>query len=454
MGLNVKTGTFTFASTDTGQKQIRSVGFTPKLVLLYAGQGAAEDTWADDASMLFGYMTAAEQVTVGMVDEDAVLDSNTGSGRNSSSVLRGYSDGAPTIDFDLTPGTTRFVSDGFDLTVTDAPAADRIIHWVALGGDDISAVKGGSFTPTGTSVGNTQDVTVAASWGQPDLLLFFTIPINSGIDVDTANFGGICFGAAASDNERASMGYFHNDGETSMDTSSWLAARAFVCFRDTTAPTLERAFDLSARAAWPTDGFEITLAEATGSPQTSHLINYVALKGTFLKKIGLANSPTSDGNTDLDAGFVPLLAMFGSDSLAAHTALDQTSNDGHGLGFGAFDGSSQNLIRFQQDDNGSTSFANSISDTSAVQRLTTPGETPANQGVGVASYPAGNTVRLAWTGVSATARQFFWLALGANASGTTVNLDSADVVASGTASSVSPPKPRPVHPFSEITIRG
>lgn len=413
MGLDVKNGSFTLATTDSGQKQIRSVGFQPTVVLLFMGFGATEDTWAANAALGIGVMTASGQATVSMVDVDGIGTSDCASQQSSTSVLRGILDGTTGVDFDLTPGTTRFDADGFDLTVADAPAANKVIHWIALAGSDLTGVEVGSFTATGTAVGNTQDVTIASGWGKPDLLLFFNASLNATTD-PTIDVGmaGISLGFAVSDTERASCGYFADDGEATMDTGSWLAARALMHWRDTTTPTLDRAYDLAARADWPTDGFRLVLQEVPATPQTTQLIYYVALQGTFQKKVALDSSPTADSNQDLDGGFVPKLSLFASDSLAAHSAVNLTDADGHGLGLGVFDGTSQGLVRMQQDDGNTNSVAKSVSDTSAVQLLTGPGATPTNLGVGVASYPSGNTVRVAWTGVGATARQFLWVALG------------------------------------------
>jgi hypothetical protein len=404
MALLSKKGTFSLLTTDSGAKAIAGVGFQPKALIVWAGRATSDNTWTAHATLNMG--VADEDLAtfnVKIMDEDVVATQDVARSLHSTSLLRGYSNGAGTIDYTAT--LTSLDAGGFTLDVTDAPSVDIIVHYLALGGSDITDVKAGTFAP---GVVATADVPIT-SFGQPDLLFF----LSTGVPAEaSAGGGGLSFGVAKSDTERAAVTYAGGDGSATMSSGSYLVALALAGVRPDAAIATDFEMELSARAAWPTDGFEVSFPTQMPDNSPVRTIVYLALKGTFQSKIGLASAPTSAGNQDLDATFPPVASMFFGDSLPSHSTFDTSHANGHSMAVGAFDGTSQGMIAIQQDDGAADSVAKNISDASRALRHNSPGSPPATLGEAVASYPSGNTVRLAWTNPSATARQFAWTALG------------------------------------------
>lgn len=411
MALDVKRGTFVLASTDTGTKSVTGLGFTPKAVILWVSKAGADETWTADFAWGIGFMTDSEQGTCFFNDRENGGTSDVGGGSSTAAALQFQLDNVPTLDFSLTKPGSPFSSGQFDLTISDQAAANRIIHYIALGGSDITDAFVGSFLNSMTSTNATQDVAIA-SFGQPDLIFFATNHIGSGTDpLLGAAFGGIGFGVAASDTLSHAISYAQDDGEAAMDCGCFNAARALHVLRDAAAPATDLELELDAKANWPANGFRM-ISPVNGTAQTNHRIFYLALKGTFSKTVGLTNSPTADGNVDIDAGFTPKLALFMTDGLAGHDSMDTASADNVALSLGAYDGASQGCIVGLQDDGNTNCISWSFSDADKSLRMEPPSDTHTNRGLATASFPGGNTVRTAWTGVGATARRFGYLVLG------------------------------------------
>lgn len=424
MALSVKKGTFTLATTDSGTKQIRGVGFQGKALRAWCGRAGSDNSWSAHAAMSIGFATEDEQCGVHTLDQDGIGTSANGHVSDSTFLLRGFAAGGnpPTTDWQLSAASTLFVSDGFDLVVDDAPSTNIIVHYVVYGGTDITDVEIGSVTTDYTQF--PVNVTVRSGFGQPDLLFFA-----SANDLVNQQRAVISVGFAKSDTERFQAGYYQGSGETTMDCGTAFAERALTIWRGTTTPTIEFSFDLDVKANWPTDGFRAVLAESTGSAAQSAVFFYLAFRGTFQSKLAVASAPTSAGDQDLDAGFPPVAETFLTDSLPTGAASPNLSHaDVGGLAMGDYDGTDQGVVAFHQDDGNTNSVAKNFSHASRALQLSAPGSPPVSRGSAVASHPSGNTVRLAWTAPDATARRYGWMSLGSAAGGTSHSKTPSDAL--------------------------
>lgn len=413
MALNVKKGTFVLASTDSGTKQVRGVGFQGKALLLWAGNSpTADEAWAVDVRLSVGFADDVGSVAnVACFDEDGAASQNTGRFGGNDMVLRGVKASGSNVVVGFALGFSAWDADGFDLTVSTAPVANMLIHYLVLGGSDITKARKFEFNP---AVAASQDVTVEAGAGKPDLV--FTIsPGLASAGGTPSNAGGLAFSVFNKAIERAALMLSGQDGTATMQGVSYLNAKAVTT---PAAAALDSIGDIDVLINWPTDGVRF-LWEDTSAAATRTVFG-LALYGTFQSKVGLASSPTSAGNQDLDAGFPPLASLFFTDHLPTHTTLDSTHADGHGMSLGAYDGAAQGLVAVQMDDSAADQTAKTLVSDADVVRLTGPvaGANPTNKGIAVASH-TGNNVRLAWTTPDATARRFAWVGIGAAAVGTT-----------------------------------
>lgn len=392
--------------------EVRGVGFKPRAVLFAAGKATADQTWEPDSMLSQGFAArhgdeSSSSGAIGTISKDGLGSadaycSDVAVGR----CLVGYTTAggfATSVDYLLK--FNAWDDDGFDLELAELPSADFIGHYLALGGSDVSDAQVNLVQSTVQVNPGTQDVTVRTGFGQPDLIF-----VLSTITSAPQTAGMHSFGVAKSDTERASAAWAQTDGATNTLSRSVLQARAFTGLYVSESPLVEWEFDLSARSEWPTDGFEVNYVDPPNN-LSRHWLS-LALKGTFQSKIGLADSPVADGNQDIDAGFAPKALLAFSDDLPAHVGADNSHADGHGLSVGMYDGTTQGLIDIQSDDGNTTMVEKNISDATRILRLTGPGATPSDLGKAVTSFPGGNTVRLAWTGLGATARQFAYLVLG------------------------------------------
>ena len=401
MALLAKKGTFVLAPGDASPKQIRGVGFQGKALLVWGGlSGAVDEAWVANASLSLGMADEdGAQGYITIFDADGAASQDAARAGDTNSLLRAITTSA---SFGYELDFAAWDADGFDLTITAAAGANRVIHYLVLGGSDITDSKLFTFTP---ALAATQDVTVAAGFGQPDLC--FLMSQGTGPQSSIANTSGhFALGVFNKALERAAAYVGLNDAVATMRSASFLAAQAVGI------PSIDgqdALADIAALANWPTDGFELTWSDQAAAA-TRQVIG-LALRGNFQSKIGLANSPTSAGNQDLNAGFAPVASVFFTDDLPAHASVDAAHADGHGMSLGAYDGTTQGLMDFQTDDAAADAISKTLASDADVIRLTGPGSPPVNRGVAVASY-TGNNVQLAWTAPVATARQFAWMALG------------------------------------------
>jgi hypothetical protein len=149
-----KVGSFTKSTAAaTVAQAITGVGFQPRALILFTAGATTDETWADGyrAAIGFAARNAADTLTVGSVasaSQDAQATSNA-SRRAAAKALTIVEWGETTLaECDL----TSFDSDGFTLSWTTNNNQAYIIHYMALGGPDLTdAYVKGWDTGTGTN---------------------------------------------------------------------------------------------------------------------------------------------------------------------------------------------------------------------------------------------------------------------------------------------------------------
>jgi hypothetical protein len=320
----------------------------------------------------------------------------------------GIPDFVATLSSMSTGATSNFV-----LNWTDAPSSAIKVHYLALGGSDLTGARCGSYAVT--ALANTDNVTVNTGFGQPDLLFFANIGVTA--LGDTNSTGRVHIGFASSATDRRAGGFWGNDAATTMNVSQVQKQRAIYSLG--AVGSFEGESELSARGSWPTDGFQLDHSSNTYS--VAHVFLYLALKGTFQVLTGVNTAPTAGGLPvvqDNAVGFAPSGAIFFGWSGTAAATIDSTGADVLGWFFGATDGTNEGLSAITQDDANTTSFAGNVhSETKSVANYiagTLGTDPPSLQSEADGSF-SGNNVRLSWNDIDTVAREYVWVAFGGTA---------------------------------------
>lgn len=406
--MKFEVGTFT-APGATGNQTISLVdtGFgTVKAIKIWGTYQNAEGDVGADLIFCHGLGTyrgaSPQQWCMTHFADDAAGTSACAKGMTSSSILRGYSAAAPTVDFDAalaSLGNAQCVINWIDLPAT----ASIKFNYLAIGGDDVTdaLVATGDVT---TATGN-QDFTVVTGFGKPDLLCTISGATNT-TEGDAAASVSITFGVGKDDTNERGVGFMDQNNAATMNLASVASADLLRPIANPSALGFDAS--LAARVDWPTDGFRLTKAAA---PQATMRFGYLALRGTFTAVIGAATVPTVTGNQDLAVGNTPRGAIFFHNAIPTAAGLDNTHADLGMFGFGAMDGTRE--VHSAVGDNDAAASAETHrhhSETKAI-RIFTPSATGTLVADADASF-SGNNVRLTWTTVDTAQREFSYLLLG------------------------------------------
>jgi hypothetical protein len=421
MGLSVEVGTKLSPGATGVQTYALPAGFgVPKAVIVWASNQAATGT--QTAAGMFGMGFGTDR---GGTPQTAYASWLVDPSNTASRIVNFSEAGTTLLKMPLTLDSATadwiitldsFSTDAWAINWTDLPTtANTFLHYIVLGGSDISDAHCGSFQSANPAV-SPQSVALPAGFGQPDLVGFLA---PSTLLASTAPSGALTrdlalgLGWAVSDTERAALVMGDNDAATTMAASSWAKARAAVMVAD--GVTAEYEMELDARGSWPTDGFQVTWPDL---PAALYINFYLALKGTFQKKIlESRTTATATGDQDHDVGFAPKLAInWGHVMPSAQTVQRAAQNaDATMFWHGATDGTNQAVAGVSQDDGKATSFGRSYAQTAQTLHAA-EAVAAATRAQATGSFN-GNNVRLTYGTAHATARQFHLLALGDAAGG-------------------------------------
>lgn len=412
MALNVKVGTLTQPGS-TGNADITlAANFDPKAIIVWATPQTTDQVYNNDASLSFGFGTyrssAVQQGYSTYYSEDTPTTSIVARGTNTDALLKLYSNGTtPTVDLeiDLVSMTTGSGSKVTINWVNLHTTASIRVHYMILGGSDITDAYVHSFALSTAAA--TQDVTVVAGFGQPDLVMWHASAATS--LGDSATHCAMMFGVAASDTERYCTTYNDEDNVGTMLNAGWQKERAVLVLNPSTQAADAEA-DLASKASWPTDGYRLSFSDqATLGVRMIGL----ALKGTFTSTVGYTDAPTTVSTVNFDHGSTPVGALvFGTYGPGTSTSIDSSSAQLGTIGIGATDGTSQAFAGAGNNDNSGVAdcgLGNTVSETYLLVTGATAGGGPDAQ---MESYFSGNNFVCDWTSAPASAHRLGVLTLG------------------------------------------
>jgi hypothetical protein len=328
--IQAKVGAFNVSTAAAGNTvAVSGVGFQPKVIFFWWSGITGSADAASGGNHKRGFGVAASPTSRWEVDGQA---ENAQGISDCDSSFRTDACIATRTTTNTTDGLMDLQSmdsDGFTLVIDDAFATDIRVHYLALGGDDITDVATGTLTEP-SSTGN-QDITSLSF--QPNFVLFGSISDASGSPA-AQNDSPIMVGAAASSNQRGVLNTGAANGEETMDAKSYLYGGECVgMFSGTLGSTNGRA-DL---VQFLSNGFRLNWLEVSG---TSHIVAFVAIKGGRFRMGGITIPTTSSTQIAVSGlGFSPKATLLLSHGKAQDTQDTVTADDRYIVG--AFTGTSE-----------------------------------------------------------------------------------------------------------------
>jgi len=394
-----KTGTFT-KLTSTGSQTVTGIGFQPKAIIFW---WTRQTTFGESASISIGYGFATnyggafQNRGVAFASDDNAGTSNAGRRRSETYSIIILSDGNPTLGAQAS--VTAFNSDGFVVNWQTNEGRADIIHYIALGGDDLVNARAGTFSLSTSS--GTQDITGVGF--QPDFAMFLWTFTES-VDINTAN-GEVGMGFAVSSTKRGALVAVSEDERGTTDTWQQQRTDACILLLNPSDGSQDARVDFSQFLA---DGFRINKNDA---PASMTQIFYLALDGGNYD-IGSFNSPTSAGNQEIRTlGFQPALVMLATQGRQAATGIGSTAE----LSLGAATSATERGITwFEDPDNRGTSDNEMETlNTKVIQwRDRTNDNIFTLRGSADFASFLSNGFRLSWTNVESSGRQIIYVAFG------------------------------------------
>jgi hypothetical protein len=338
MSYDVKVGSFnTTTAAATNTVVVNDVGFQPKFIFFW-WNGRVDTTDASGRATHqrgFGAATSATDrryATSLSQDAQPAMLTNTMQG---NAACIGITTTADAIDglMDL----QSMDAGGFTLVIDDAFTASYRIHYIAIGGTDLTDVTTGQFT--GNAAAGSQDVTSLSF--QPDGIIFFGTAQASANNTVRAD-SRILLGAADATNQYVWTGG-SNDGAAASQSMSYCLSGECIANLISAVTSIENRATFT---SFLSNGFRINWAEVT----TGSLVYFfVAFKGGSFK-FGdlLTQTDTSTAITESGLGFQPAGVMLVSAGRAESTA--DTATDDDELSIGAFTSTSVRVAMAVADD--------------------------------------------------------------------------------------------------------
>lgn len=345
MGVSYKKGTFAKATTVTTQ-DITDVGFQPKALILWTSNQTVE-TYEEHMMISYGFSDGTTDAVIVTSSEDNVTTSDTYLNMHNDSIVMIINKTTGALEARATIST--FLSNGFTVNWVTNTTPAAIIHYVAIGGTDITNVK-----VTAREVG-TLDLGNVAYTGvgfQPDFLLIMAGPTGGlgAYSYDTTIDAGssIILGAMKSTSERWTISGVSEDNQNTSDT--WSSERHDRCWQlmTTSSGTLNSLADF---VSFDADGFTWNFVDIDPTTSTNRApLVYLAIKGGVWN-VGNATMPAANStlttNTDASATLKGIMVY----SMGNTSTTGTTPVANHRLTIGGSDGTNNGLVSYSDNDN-------------------------------------------------------------------------------------------------------
>ncbi len=394
---NVKKGSFAKTTAPAPATQnITGVGFKPKALILYTTAQSAEG-FADTYYFAIGVSDGATSRTVAVGSANAVSPSTALAAGLPNVMVTINSTMATIAIADL----VSFNTDGFTLNWTTNDATPSIIHYLALGGGDLTNTKVGEFTEN-TVTGN-QAVTGVGFL--PDFVMFMHFGTNGTVITD----GYTSLGFAKSPTKEGALAVTSVGGVKT--TSTFRDERTDRCIVElkphTGALNAEASF-----VSMDTNGFTINWLSA---PASADKVFYLALKGgqydvgSFTEKSGTGPQAVTG------VGFTPKGLMLASVNNVASMAVASNNRLSFGAAHAAGAGNEGTVWSGDKDKVKPSITARSTLTTKIIRLATeaapSSSSTP-NGEADLSSFDSNGGFTLNWTTSDTVARQILYVAFG------------------------------------------
>lgn len=320
MALSCKVGSF---SSGTGAVSstvaVTGVGFQPKVVLFWwSGRTESTDTVGGASHRRgFGAASGASSRLVATTQStDAAASGQTAGAFRTDACIATLSIAA-TAAIDGLLDMQSLDSDGFTLVVDDVMPVDLRIHYMALGGSDITDVFLGTLTEPG-STGN-QDITAVGF--QPDAVVFLNCPAQALPSLNNEASRMMLGAAAGASPSNVVWTGGADDALGTMNSVSY--CRSGECIATLDAPLSGGITAQAALTTWLSNGFRLNWS----SRDAARHYGYVALKGGSYAVGDLLTQ--TDTTTDIveTLGFEPRGALLLSHAQAQSSAATPQNGD-------------------------------------------------------------------------------------------------------------------------------
>ena len=388
----IKKGSFIKSTAVASQTVAHGLGETPKAVILWTSGGSTDGAFRGGFRFGFGVSDGVTSKSASAASNDALGTSNA-SRRQANKVLTIVAPGevvlaeADLVSWDATNFTLNWT--------TNDPSAS-IIHFVAIGGTDVSSKVLGWTTPT--AVGNQS---LSGIGFQPDVVLHaHSGGISTALPVSGPH-AGFGIGVMNSVGEQWANQAVAFDAQGTSATERVQQTTASIYSMDGSLGTFYRASYVSMDAGGFTVNF--TTVQAAAYPVFS-----LALKG-LKSKIGsfpksTAAQPAAQSVTG--TGFQPSAVL-----LSSFQTTTQANPVTHArFGLGASDGTSEGASAFQDTNNLGTTSVDAI-DKTGKAFVKVNNNTPAIEAEADLAGFDSNGFTLNWTANDAVATEILYLAL-------------------------------------------
>lgn len=421
----VKKGTIV-KNTATGAQAVTGVGFQPKAVVFW---WTRQNTFnANNAGISTGYGFAANSATITQGSVAAAARDNLTTTDNNFMESTTYSivilnPGAASTPMVARASVTAFGADGFTLNWQTNEAQANQIHYMAIGGSEITNATVGTFTASAAGA-----AAVAGVGFTPDAVLFVA-GNRTGATWDAVIAEGVqTIGFMSSATSRASIGWSARDAQTALANGhAWSGAQAITGLRR--GGTIDQAADFTSMDA---DGFTLNFTTLGGA--TNYI--YLAIKGGF-HKMGTFNKNTATGAQSVaGVGFQPagLMLLSESDNVAAGTARSN-ANPASNLSIGATDGTTSGSTWMHYQSNTTTDTNTFTYNTNIMKMGINANGTVTDYGNATFTSFGADGFTINWTTSDATARNLIYWAIGGDATPPTAGTVTVSPDAGGFISS-------------------
>lgn len=394
-------------------QSISGIGFKPKALLIFTTGQTSQGT-TDGYNFAIGYSDGVRSRSIGMASDDNVTPSKDGRAFGAK-VIKILGSGTPTIAAEA--DIVSFNADGFTLKWTTDDSNPTIIHYIALGGDDLTNVKVSSFAAN--KVNGNQAVTGLGF--SPDLIMFMHAASTSDNSTASNSYLGLGFGGTGGIGSRGAIAVEGINGKS--PTSTWRAERtdkALVALNPATGAVSGEADMVS----MDTDGFTINWTTHLSSTDR---IYYLALRGgnyfadnVFQKPTDVApviQSVTFNGN-----GFQPRELLLWS----YNDLVNPGSEVNNRLSFSAATDFSQGVAWIGDSNNVSPTVTARSDMTSKIMRLATESAVGSNSSIDAESSLVSmdyTGFTLNWTKNNPVAEDIMSTSIGISPDPTRINLN-------------------------------